>query len=116
MEEVFKAKLEKYRDKLVAKISILMPYKNKKDILFEDLGIYVFISITFYNIDKKGKISKEPIREVTVSWGDKDFKISKPTFKIIDKIIELGFKNKVSTLGPTGSPFSGLVKTMNRLN
>lgn len=105
----------KAKDKLVAKISILMPYKNKKDILFENLGIYIFISITFYNI-KKGKISKEPIREVTVSWGYKDFKISKPTFKIFDKIIELGFNNKASTLGPTGSPFSALVKTINRLN
>ena len=89
---------EKYIGKHIANFSIQLEHKSKgKERLFGDPDRWMSILLELYTIDKNGKISgsNDPFWACHWVWLTDDFKITKFSFKLLERIMRIVNTKKV---------------------
>lgn len=98
IQSLLKKNPDKYINRNIAKISIcpcpyvMKPFSNTK------YGIYLYVDVTIFKISKEATIANERgiSRSSNISWEEDDFKITKLTFKFLQKIMELVNEKKIT--------------------
>ncbi len=104
---------EKYKNRWVANIimsdlhNITRPTSNR--VLY---GHMILVTINLSLIDEDGKLArKKPNRfGCIISWEVEDFKVSKISFKLIERIMYAMLETRKSCYFMTGYPFRALIK------
>jgi hypothetical protein len=96
--------------KNIVDIRIIM-FHNKPNSISGKAGILIGVSIAVYPI-KDGKVLNKKSYGVNPYWKIHDLKISKMTLKLLEHLMELTLKHKLSIVGVFGVPFHELIERM----
>lgn len=105
---------EKYKDKKYAEIYLKPHHKDhgKQTGLFRDPDTWIDCNIKVFKVGKNGKWTATYGCKWT--WRTDDFKVSKFSFKLINKLIEV-VSNNIYTCGQlSGEPLSFMIKNMKK--
>jgi hypothetical protein len=97
MQEYINKDIDKYKNRQVAEISIAFRHKLPKDSFERKQGIWLTASITVFQSDETGNIrnkKKFPSRSCAIRWEEEDFRVSKLSFKLLERIMHLVAENK----------------------
>lgn len=89
MQKYVNKDIDKYKNRIVASISILFEHNDDpQDNMCRKLGIYFRVDISAYPISATGIVSKKAnqVWGATPAWYVNDFKLSKFSFKLIETI------------------------------
>lgn len=112
MQKLIKSDVNKYKGRKLAEVGFYFNYKTEDGVAYNNLGIYATISIRIWTIDNEGNIQskKRPGWILVIHWKHDDFKVSKITMKLIEKLVQLTANNsKIQTGGIYGLPLLGFV-------
>jgi hypothetical protein len=78
--------------------------------MFESTGVRLAVGITVFPIDKTGTFVINKSYSCDLSWDDMDFKVTKFSFKLLEKFIEPIVKYRMSYPSIIGTPIRYIIK------
>jgi hypothetical protein len=114
MQEFINQNINKYKNRIICKLSI-STYKNFIGTGFTKYNIQIMLNMDFYNIDDKGVIKTKGAWGGRFVWEKDDLKITKFTWKFVEKLLIPGANDEISYISFTGYPIHGLLKDLKRL-
>ena len=117
MDKTIKSDLNKYKNRKIAYIKIDPNTKNCTSHQRE-IGIYLSVSISIFQIDEKGSHNNPKLRSwgCRIVWHEKDFKCTKLSFKLLEEIIKIVADKKHKCLALYGVPITKIVNDLKKKN
>lgn len=103
--------IKKYADRKVLAVRVI-PHNDSWS---EKHGVYLNCAVSVYNIDKKGRIIGDNKAGCLIGWKLEDFKISKFSFKLLERIIDPIEKKKYICNAVIGIPLAFVLKNLEEL-
>lgn len=94
MQEYLAKDVDKYKNRKVAEISI-NTYHKDKDSFYKKNGIWLTARIILFQIDPNGIIKKNT-KQFDIRWEEDDFRLSKISFKLLERCVQILVENKYS--------------------
>ena len=85
------------------------PRHNKKDTIAGKAGILLTVSIIITPIDENGDLLSKKGWGIDMHWKEEDLKITKPSLKLLEKLMKKTVEKKLSISGTFGVPFNELI-------
>lgn len=105
---------EKYIGRKMVFFSICEDYKKPEKYKRDD-HFWLSVAITVFIVDDEGKLQgKKTGWDYVMAWQDKDFKITKLTFKFLEAVMRQVVDKKLFTMSIFGVPLTTLVKKMEK--
>ena len=91
MQEFLYKEPEKYANRNVVEISIITFHRSEdtSKYSFKNMGTFLGVDISVNPIDKNGKMKDKGTWGGRLVWNAEDFKITKMSFKLLEKITEI---------------------------
>ena len=113
MQRMINKEPDKYKNRNVALFKIMPTHNIIKDTVFESTEIMLRFGITIFPIDNNGIINgKDNAYSCDGNWRYDDFQVTKFSFKLLERILELITKYKKSFTSLLGSPISYIIKEL----
>lgn len=111
IEKMLNKDPDKYIDRQIAEYVILFHQNKKSDTMHQSSGMYLSMAIRIYDIkEKDGKLVLDLDRECDIAWTIDDFKISKFSFKLIEKFMKPLAEKKTSCVSILGKPLKFVIE------
>ena len=101
----------KYADRNIIHFSIITYHRSNDDskYSFKTMGTFLGVSILVNPIDKNGKMKNVGSWGGKFIWKAKDFKITKLSFKLLERIMEIVVSDHMSFASLTGTNITDLL-------
>ena len=117
MQEYINKDVDKYKNRKVCEISIAFWHRTK-DFVQRENRIWLTASVLVLGIDGKGSLhgKKNFNNMCAVRWEEEDFRVSKLSFKLLDKIMHLVADNKHQCVDLHGISLHKVVADLKKKN
>jgi len=107
---------KKYADRNIVHLSIITYHRSKdtSKYSFKNMGTYLGASILVNPIDKKGKMKNVGSWGGKFIWNAEDFKTTKLSFKLLERIMEGVVKEHMSFASLTGTNITELLDDLKK--
>jgi hypothetical protein len=107
---------KKYADRNIVEISIITFHRSEDDskYSFKNMGTFLGIDISVKPIDKNGKIKSRDTWGGRFVWNAEDFKTTKISFKLLEKIMKIVVDDRMSFASITGTPVTRLLTDLKK--
>lgn len=118
MQEYIKKDVDKYRNRKVCEISIAFRHRSDRDSFCRQHGIWLTASILVMGIDENGNLQgkKNFNNMCAIRWEEEDFRVSKLSFKLLNKIMHLVADDKHKCVDIYGIPLHKIVADLKKKN
>lgn len=115
MKKMVSKDVEKYKNRNIVLFKICSYQHDKKGSMFESTGVRLAVGITVFPIDKTGTFVINKSYSCDLSWEDVDFKITKFSFKFLEKIMDVIVKHRLSYPSIIGTPIRYMLIDLKKL-
>jgi hypothetical protein len=109
---------EKYIDKQFAEYIVFFHQNEKPDSIHRSSGVWMHVTIRIYNIKKdtkkENKLTIAISNDYSMTWKSEDFKITKFSFKLMEKFLRPLAEKKFSRNTIFGTPINSTIKTVEK--
>lgn len=114
MQKFIYQDVDKYKDRKLCKFSIIDYYKDEKKNK-EPNHYWLVVDLTVYHIDDTGNmLDTYENWGCTYAWKDQDFKLTKFSFKLLEKIMYLVVEKKFQNESILGIPLTSVIKHLEK--
>ena len=114
LKKFIKKDIDKYKDRLVAKISICTNHREPNSLPMKH-GILVTIQIIIFKIEDSGKLKQFDNNSISVRWEEEDFNTGKLSFKLIERLMRLVYSKRYTRYGESlGTKLSKMVEEIKK--
>lgn len=108
IREIVKKSGNKHKHLACIRFSLWHGEENKNSIQQKN-GILIFADIIITPIDENGELLTKKGWGVNMHWKEQDLKITKPSLKLLEKIMKKTVDKKLAIVGVFGVPFNELI-------
>lgn len=107
---------EKYAGRNIVEISIITFHRSKDNskYSFKNMGIFLGVDISVNPIDKNGKMKDKGNFGGRFVWNAEDFKITKLSFKLLERVMEAVVNEHISFASITGTPIKRFIPDLQK--
>jgi hypothetical protein len=107
---------KKYADRNVVEISIITFHRSEDDskYSFKNMGTFLGVDISVNPIDKNGKMKDKGTWGGRFVWNAEDFKTTKISFKLLEKIMKIVVDEEMSFASITGKSITRLLDKLKK--
>ena len=103
IEKMLNKDYNKYIGRQIAEYVIAFHQNKKPDSMHKSSGLWLSVTIRMYDIkDKGGKLVLDLDKECDIAWNTDDFKISKFSFKLVERFMKPLAEKKTSCVSILG--------------
>lgn len=114
MQTYIKKNPEKYANRKIANFSLIM-YHRSKDTSYKEAGILFGVGIVMYPIKLNGDLDKKKAWGCDFMWTLKDFKLTKFSLKLLERVMIALADKKMTCTSLTGFPISYIIQEFKKL-
>ena len=116
IQRIVNKDIDQYKNRNIAKIHVKPFHHEKSDSMHGKVGVLLSVGISIFPIDNNGVLNgKDNAWGCDFTWHDYDFKISKFSFKLLERILESVQKHDLTGSYFIGTPFTNIVYHLKKL-
>jgi len=117
MQTLLYKDVEKYKNRKVIYFTITAYHRenSKMEYSFLNIGTYLAVHMTVNVIDENGKMSDHKVWGCKYKWEVEDFKMTKLSFKLLERIMEPIARKQKTCTSLIGMPLRNLLKDLKKL-
>ena len=119
IEEMIKKNINKYKGRVICNIRIVLNHRKPDSLTMKaktrqgvSMPIYMHGQIMCFKIQDTGNIKQIPKSGIMIRWEEEDFKFSKFSLKLIDRLMRIGASKKYYCVETFGCQLSFIVKEL----
>ena len=115
IQELVKLDIPKYANRKICLIQLSFLQNDPITDIYRKHGILLIVSLSVFHMDKNCMLNgKNKSAGCTFNWTLKDFKLTKPTFKLIESIMHIVTDGKYQSIGFSGIPISVVLNDLKK--
>jgi hypothetical protein len=114
MKEILMNNSKKYAGKYIGKFTVYTYHKDPSDADYRSWGVYMGSQIGIFKVDKDGSIMSTGSWGCHFRWETDDFKLTKFSLKLIERLALALFETRMSCASITGMSISWVLQQLEK--